>query len=513
MPAHDANLQKPTGAGRTKLARNILYNLLGQALLLGLGFVAVKFVFKRLGEDALGIIYFTLALNTLLSTVMGMGMGESSVREISAHFGDEPGYIRSLVRTASLVYWALYALLVLGTYWLAPVLVHDWIHLKTLSPAAAVEILRILGAAALLALPRSFYVSLLRGLERMEFNNLIDVATGALQQFGTIVILLRGGGLMPVIGWLSICFAAGILGYLGVCGHFFSFPALLPGFSRSVARRNAHFTSRMASISVLASVHIQADKAIVSKLLPIGDLGFYGIAYSAISRATLFANGIAQAAFPHFSSLFKAGDQSGLASQYRKLQDLTCLATVPLFAGIIFAAKPLFTVILSAGAARMLLLPAGFLCLGFYMNGTLTIPYVFSLAAGRPDIAARSNFYALFAVLPAAVLFIYWFGLAGAGFSWVFYHLFAYSYQVPRTCHECLNIPVRGWYFHVLKVLLIAGLSYGAAGGILRAVGNGSLWSLALGYAGASAIFAALAYRLVGRELRGSLDHFFALLR
>jgi len=139
------------------------------------------------------------------------------------------------------------------------------------------------------------------------------------------------------------------------------------------------------------------------------------------------------------------------------------------------------------------------------MNGTMSIPYVFSLAVGKPEIAARTNFYALFAVLPVTLLLVYRFGIAGAGFSWVFYHLFAYGYMMPRTCSECLDMPVWKWYFHVFKVFVLAGLTYGGAWAIVMLVGSFSVLSLALGYAFASIAFVAAAYRLIGNELRETL--------
>jgi hypothetical protein len=40
----------------SKVSRNIVYNGLGQGLGVILSFVAVRFVFRRLGGDALGLI-------------------------------------------------------------------------------------------------------------------------------------------------------------------------------------------------------------------------------------------------------------------------------------------------------------------------------------------------------------------------------------------------------------------------------------------------------------------------
>lgn len=486
----------------SRLSKNVLYNLAGQLLLAGLGFVATKYVFKQLGGDALGVIYFTVTLNLMLSTVLGMGIGETTVREVSACFANEPSYIRDLIGTASIFYWGIYVLVAIGLYYCAPILVDRWINLRTLSPDIAIRVLRVLGIACFAALPRAFYSSLLCGLQRMEFNNLIDVSASALQQFGTLVILFLGGGLRPVMLWMSACYGLSILAYLLVCAHFFSWAALVPRLHTIVIHRNIAYTSHMAVISLLAMVHMQTDKLIVSRFLPISLFGLYTVAYGAVSRSSAITGAVFQGAFPHLSILHSAQERRGMLSQYRKLQDLVCFATVPLFAAVIFSAIPLFTFLFNANAARMLLLPAVFLCVGFYMNGALTIPYAFSLAAGRPDISARSNFYAMFIVLPTTVLLVHFFGLNGAGFSWIFYHLFAYAYVVPRICRECLESSTLRWYSQVLRVMLLAALTYGAAWiiGVSRA--HYSTMQLALAYISASSLFAFGAFALMGPELR-----------
>lgn len=497
----------------SKLAKNILYNLLGQGLLLVLGFIAVKYVFTRLGEDTLGVIYFSMTLNAVLFAMLEMGICSTLVREVSSHFNDEREYVCDLIRTASSFYWGAYVLLAMAIYLGAPLLVEKWIALKTMDTATAIRMVQVLGIGVLTVLPRSLYGSLLRGLQRMEFNNFIEVVTLGLQQFGIIMILALGGSLFAVVYWLAGSFWLGLLGYLLVCGRFFPFRALVPGYSAAVVHRNLRYSSNMAAISMLATVHMQADKVIVSKLLPIGTFGFYAFASSIVSRLTLVTSAISGAAFPSFSALFKTGDRGGLLLQYRKLQDLLCFVTLPVLAAIPFASLPLFSYLLNAEAAQMLLLPITLLCVGTYMNGTLHIPYIFSLAAGRPEITVRSNFYALFVVLPMTALLIFLFGLVGAGFSWVIYHIFAYAYAIPRICSQCLKIPVSEWFWHTLRVFALTTLTYGTAWLMLKSTGADSILFLALAYIGASIAFLAGAYWMIGNELRETLLRFLQTLR
>ena len=494
----------------SKLSKNIIYNLLGQGLLLILGFVAVKFVFKQLGADALGIIYFTLTLNAVLGAVLEMGVCSTATREVAAHFKDEPDYIRDLVRTGSLFYWSACILLAVVIYFIAPLLVEKWINLKTMDAATATRMLQVLGVASVVGLPRSLYISILQGLQRMEFRNIIDVATSGVQQFGIIVILAMGGELFHVVYWLALCFGLSLVGYLFVCLRFFSWQVLVPAYSADVIKRNKGYAKQMMQGSIFAMIHTQADKLIISKLLPVGILGYYSFGYGFVAKGSMVTGAIAQAVFPSLSSLFKIGDRTRLVLQYRKMHDLTCYVTVPIFAALIFSELPLFTYFLNEEVARTLLMPITFLCIGFYMNGTLSVPYVFSLAVGKPDISVRLNFLALFFVPPGTAILIYFFGLSGAGFSWIVYHLFAYAYGVPMICKECLEMPVSNWYLHVLKIVILTIGTYGLAWLFVASRGTYTLPILCSAYFGASGIYLIGASQMIGEDLRVAL---FALLR
>ncbi len=490
----------------SRLYKNIIYNLIGRGLLLILGLVSIKYIFKQLGEDALGIIYFTSMMNVVICAVLEMGISSTTVREISGSVKTEPEYINNLIRTFSLFYWTAYIILGVTFFFIAPVMVEKWINLKTMDTATATTVLRILGITSLIALPKSFYTCIFSGLQRMEFINFIDVFTTAFQQIGTILIISLKGSLFYVVYWFASCYLFRLLIYIVSASYFFSLQTLCPGYSVSVIKRNWHFASRMMATTIIATVHTQIDKLIISKLLPVGVLGYYSLAYANVSKGTLLTGAISQAVYPVFSELYQSGNHIALMSKYRKMQDLLCFGIVPIFAAIPFVALPLFSYILNENIAIQLILPITFLCIGFYMNGTLTIPYMISLAIGEPGIAARLNFYCLFFIPPAAFLLINFFGLTGAGFSFVFYHILAYSYGVPLICSKCLKIRVSEWFIHVIRIYILIGLSYGVSGILVKFFCTPTIISLLTAYLGASVIYLAGAYFLIGEELREVLE-------
>jgi O-antigen/teichoic acid export membrane protein len=490
----------------TRLTKNIIYNVAGQGLVLILSLIAVRFIFRRLGDDVFGIIVFNLVLTGVLVSALELGISATIVREVSSYFDNDRHYVTALIGTASLLYWGLGLVLVVVIWLTAPLLVTHWVNLKSLDPGTAAALLRILSGTAMVALPKTLYVSIFRGRQLMGLNNAIDVGTSIVQQAGILLLLLGGGRVYAVAAWISTSAILGIIAYIVVAARLVSWRTLMPTFSLDVVRRTIGFTGHMMVISVLSLVHSQTAQVIVSKLLPIAEFGFYGFASSTVNRATFVTTAVSQAAFPSFASLFAARDRPGLLRQYRKLQDLACYGTLPLFTGICFAAVPVYAYVFNAGVAQRLLLPTALLALGTWMNATIGIPYVLSLAMGKPQIAARLNTFALIVVLPVTTLLIFRFGIVGAASYVVVYHLFAYAYFVPRICRLCLQSPPTSWYLDVLTVVGLGTLTYVPAWLALSLTNLSSVPIAILAYAVGSAAFGLGAYRLIGPDLRQTIQ-------
>ena len=463
----------------TRLTRNVIYNTAGQAAILVISVVAVRYIFRGLGDDAFGIIVFNLILTTVLSSALELGISATIVRQVSSHFETDRDYVRDLVRTASLLYWGFGALLFVVILIAAPFLVTQWVNLRSMDAGTAAT------TSSNLASSRGW--------------------PGPIAAPSIVVLVLTGSTAYPVAAWISASATLGIIAYVLVAARVAGWRSLVPALSTTVIRRNIGFTGHMMVISATSLVQSQAPQVIVSKLLPIVQFGYYGFVASTVNRATLAANAVAQAAFPSLSGLFAAGDRPGLLRQYTKLQDLVCYSTLPLFTAITFAALPVYAYVFNSSAAQELLLPTAFLCLGTWMNATISIPYMLSVAIGKPEIASRLNVYALFVVLPVTVVLILLFGLPGAAFSWVVYHLFAYAYMVPRVAREGLEWPVLGWYVHTAKVLALGVLTYGVAWLALTFVGVFSLPAVVLAYLIGSIAFGAGAYLMIGPDLRETI--------
>jgi len=219
-------------------------------------------MFSRLGADAFGIIYFSLLMTGVLTAALELGVMSTTVRQVSAHYATERGYVEQLIRTASLFYWGVSVVLSVAIFVAAPILVDKWVTIKTIDAATATTMLRVLSVTTLIALPRALYSSLFQGRQRLELNNAIDVGSSALQQAGTIAILARGGDVYAVVGWLAAIAVLSTLTYITVAARIFGWRALVPGYFEEVMTRNLGFTAHMGALSVLNMISCSSTRSL-----------------------------------------------------------------------------------------------------------------------------------------------------------------------------------------------------------------------------------------------------------
>jgi O-antigen/teichoic acid export membrane protein len=489
----------------SRLSKNIVYNVAGQGLSLVVSFVAVRFVFRGLGGDALGLIYFNQSISVALTLALELGIYKTTVREVASHHVDDPLYVRQFIGTATSFYWSAYLLLAAVAYFAVPLLTHHWVHLESLGEVTATHVMRILMLGTLLSLPRGLYDSLLLGLERMSYTNILRLGATAIQQLGIFLVLLFRGSLFDVAYWIVISCIAGLGTYFLACARLFSWRSLLPCFNLQVVKSNWAFSAHAFTISVSGWFLGETDKFVVSRLLPLGVMGSYTVAKGAVSRCSMLTVAINEATYPHLSALFNAHDMERFRAQYQKLQDLVCVAILPIYAAVPFVSLPIFSFMFTPRVSRMLLLPVTVLALGSYLYGTVTIPNVAALAAGKPDIVARLNSFAVFVVVLGYIAFTRFFGLAGASLGWMLYPLLAFAYSVPRTCRECLGVSVGAWFAQVLKVFGPGGVTYGLAWFIVYYRGALTPAWLFPAYGLATLAFLLEVYVTLTEELRGSL--------
>ena len=486
----------------SQLSRNIVYNLVGQLALILVGFVATRQIYQDLPPDVLGIYYFALALNLILTQVSLGGIGALIVREIVSTCEGGSEATTPVIQTASMLFWGMYALLTTVSLLLGPWITSNWIELSQMDAGNASLVFQILMFGVLSALITTLYRVFLRGYEDMAFANLVLVAATLLRQGGIVLLLNGGSNAIETSIWISLSFWLIPISLFVRCLHFIPWRSLVvPKWHTEVAQRNRYMAVKLVSNSGLEVVQFQADKIIISALLPVVVLGTYSFLYNLVARTSQVRNAVSSASLPTLSNLLALRQNTNVLSLYRKLQDLMAYGTLPLFAALAYLLIPINTYIFSAEIARELFFPGVLLIVGFYLRGISDPAHQIAIADGRPELIMQSNLLSVGLSVPAAIVLIYFWGISGAGFASLITGVIYCVYLVPRVYSKCLHIPVSGWYFHMMRVFLLGLGAYGTVAVALALMGWQTVAALAIGFVISSVLFAGGALLLVDRGL------------
>lgn len=77
----------------SRVSKNILYSPVGQTLIVGLTFWGTRLVFRQLGGEVLGILYFAIATNSVLVQVLDLGISATVIREVSRYISTDREYV------------------------------------------------------------------------------------------------------------------------------------------------------------------------------------------------------------------------------------------------------------------------------------------------------------------------------------------------------------------------------------------------------------------------------------
>ena len=486
-----------------QLSRNVIYSLVGQILLIGLSIVATRYIYQRLGDEVMGLVYFSSTLSVLINAATLNGINKVVITEIARSHKSENAYVKSFFQTANTLYWSISIIAVGGVIIFSPWIVNDWIQLHSMEPSTAIQVIVVLALGTLINLPSSLYSSVLRAMEDMGYENIVTVASMAVRQFGLIALLLMGGNTMSAIGWMTICtiVPAGLLALR--LKRYFPWQLLLTfGWQRDIFRRNRATGGNMLAITILYMFRNQADKVVVSAFLPIGFLGYYSFLSQTVSRTGIIQTAISTAALPRLSSSIGEGKQEYASGLHSKLEELQTFGMLPLYAALGFCLVPLLTYMFSAEVASAMLIPGIILLISASLSNMSVVSTNFALASRRVDIITRTNIYAVVVTLPLSIVLIRWYGITGAGISTLVGALFIAFYQTPTIYKECLGLSRGVWAAKLLRIVLLMSCTYGLAAIVLWELSASDISSLATAYLIATVLFLVGSFFLIDQEVR-----------
>ena len=490
------------------LRRNIFANLAGGAWIAVLTLAITPMQVNLLGMEAYGVIGFIAVLQIAIG-VLDLGLSSTVTRELAGDHSSNRWRSQSLLRTAITIYWGLAIIIGIILFASAGSIASAWFHPKSVDIVELKHAIQVIAIFLALRWPIALYSGVLTGVQRMDILNVVKVSVFSLRLLGGILVLLAWRDLGAFLTWTAFSALVEVLLYAVVTRQIVPAMNWRPGFSLNALRAVWGFSLSMSALAVLAMGITQIDRLLISKMLPLVDLGYYSLAYHAATAISLILSAISSAMMPSFAAAHGGGAWETLLRRYDDANRLTLYVTGFALFALLFFGEPLLAVWVNpdaaAGAWRALALLAG----GFWMSAAVSNAFTVAVACRQVGLILKIS--ALSAVFYAPVL--YWmisvWGIDGAGGAWLLLNVIYVLVIVPTVHRAILNIPIMPWFFGtLLPFALLGGTVFGLSRLFASYWSSDSLIEL-LGLISAVLVYGGIGYFLLGASIRVELIRMF----
>lgn len=498
---------------RTSFKGNMFANYGGRIWEAGMSVAFVPLYIRYLGAEAYGVIGL-VALIQAFMLILDFGMTPTLTRE-TARFeaGEHDGpHIKDLIRSIEWVTAGLCTVILLSVASAACFLSNYWVQAETLNRSTIAQAMMIGGALIATRLFESIYRGSLYGLQRQLLCNGIAAVAATIRAAGAVaVIALFNGGLIGFFAW-----QVGI-SLLAVLAMRLSVQFALPTterrarFSLEALSGVWQFAAGMLLVSILSLTATQADKVLLSRIIPLRDFGYYVFAANVAVVIELSFSPALTAIYPRIVDLISRKQDVELRDLFHKTAKVVVAVTAPLAALLaVFAPK---LILLWSGDPELAASAGPILSvvvLGTFLHAQCVLPYYVQLGHGWTSLSAWVNAGALFITIPSLIFLVPRFGTIAAAWTWVavasVYFLVALNVMFSR------HLKTERLAFYFGDVILPAAAAFATMwlcarlfGGLARSFVASMLTlgvSLALAAAASGAVAFASYRRIPGRPLR-----------
>jgi O-antigen/teichoic acid export membrane protein len=324
----------------TRFAWNAISNYVLTAVLMAVALITTPILTHHLGTERFGIWIFigsTIAYVQLLDLGFG-GAVVSAVARLSAS-GDDDRLERTLNSSFFLLVGLGLVALVIAA--VAAQFLPEAIHLNRPLAATTSDLLLLLGLDMAVSIPMDTFGCGLVALQRYDLLNatLIGVAIG--QAIAWIVVLLSGGGLLP-LGIVTVA-----ISLVGQATRYVLLRRLLPSLSISPSRVDREVVRSLASpagwYSLSDSIDGFRDNAsvlILGLVQNVATAGVFAVGEKLATLGTRLGNPLTDPFFPHAAALVGRGDDAQLGRAAHTGTRLSAGVTIPFCLVVAVFARP-----------------------------------------------------------------------------------------------------------------------------------------------------------------------------
>lgn len=489
-------MNKPLEIKGSLLARNTLFNLIGQGLPLVVAVVTIPFIIQGLGVERFGLLALAWVVLGYF-VIFDLGLGRATTKFVAEAMGKgEEEQVPRLVWTAVTiqVFFGLLGAIVLAS--ITPLLVERILNIPPALINEAKDTFYLLSLSIPVILVSSSFRGVLEATQRFDLVNIVRVPFSTLTFLLPLVGLFFGFKLPGIVALILVVRLAELAVFVVLSIR------LAPRLKRysgsfSLLPRLFSFGGWVTVTSIVGPILVHLDHFLIGSLLSIAAVAFYAAPYRIITQLWVIAGSLSMTLFPAFSALEGFKDRERVGFLFARAVKYILLVVGPLVLIIALFAQDILQLWLGAEFAVKSTVVLQVLAFGVLINSLAWIPVALLHGLGRPDLPAKFHLLQL----PLYVGFV-WFavnqwGIAGAAGAWTFrvaldaILLFGATFRVYQLAPRLLV--ANGTILTGFALAVLAGTTYG----LKILVGDFSLVAQALLVIGLFCLFAWFSWRNV----------------
>jgi O-antigen/teichoic acid export membrane protein len=430
------------------LARNTVWNVLGQLAPMAVAVATVPILVRHLGVARFGVLSLAFVVIGYFS-LFDLGLGRALTKLIADKLGtgQERG-IPPLIWTSLLLMLLLGLIGGLGVLVITPWLVRGALRVPAELQRETLQGFYLLALSIPIVILTSGLRGILEALQQFRILNLIRIPMSIFSFAGPLVVIPFTNSLLWVIAVL-------VLGrVIGCVVHWVACSRAMPAFRTSIVldfsliKPLIKFGGWMTVSNVLSPILTYTDRFFIGALISVGAIAYYTTSFDTVTRVLVIPGALSGVLFPAFAvTLIREPGRAQLLLD-RSLKYLFL---------IIFPIV-LTTVVLAPEGLRLWLGPTfaekgasvlRWLAAGVLINSFAYAPFALIQSAGRPDITAKLHLLELPIYVAGVWVLSKEFGIRGTAIAWTarlaldtFLICFALQRLLPNTSRFLAKVVV-----------------------------------------------------------------------
>ncbi len=399
-------------------AKYAIINLIGQALIVITGIVAIPILVEGLGTERFGILTLAWAVTGYFS-IFDLGIGRAMTKIISERLGKgELNEIPCVVWTGILFMLVIGLIGTLILYILSPIIVKDALNVPIDLQGETISTFFLLAFSIPIVVTATSLRGILEAYQRFDLMNLVRIPLGILTFISPLIVLQFSNNIILIVASLVLIRVLEWVINFILCSNIISLLYKKIIVKIELLKQLVSFGGWITVSNVAGPLIVYMDRFLIGSLVSLTAVTYYTAPFELNSRLMIIPGAVVGVLFSAFSATYEKDRElstkmffSGLKYTYISIFPIVLVIVVFSYEGLeLWLGKEI-----AIESARVLQL----LAFGSILNSLTYVPSALVQAAGRPDLTGKLHILELPFYLITLFILVKFFGIEGAAFAYV----------------------------------------------------------------------------------------------